>query len=70
MQNAAQLSVEAVTLLKQDIGIPATLAEIGVPAEALEGIVRAASTYRQLGNSPRPLTGNDLHLIVSQALAL
>ena len=70
LQNAAQLSVKAVALLKQDIGIPATLAEIGVPAEALEGIVKDASTYRQLGNSPRPLDGNDLRIIVSQALGL
>lgn len=67
---AAQLSVTAVKELKQDIGIPSTLAEIGVPAAALDGIVKDAATYRQLGNSPRSLNENDLRIIVSQALAL
>jgi hypothetical protein len=32
--------------------------------------VKDAATYRQLGNSPRPLNENDLRIIVSQALAL
>ena len=69
-RDAAKLSVEAVCELKEDIGIPATLAEIHVSPDALEGIVRDAATYRQLSNSPRRLNSDDLRIIVSRALGL
>ncbi|HWR29174.1 MAG TPA: iron-containing alcohol dehydrogenase [Negativicutes bacterium] len=70
LRDAAQLSVEAVRELKQDIGIPATLADVNIPANALAGIVQDATTYRQLPNSPRQLKVEDLQIIVSAALGL
>ena len=69
-RDAAKLSVEAVCELKADIGIPETLAEIHIPPDALDGIVRDAATYRQLSNSPRRLKSDDLQIIVSRALGL
>ena len=56
--------------LKQDVGIPATLAEVGVPGEALDAIVKDAVTFRLLPNSPRRLNAEDLKIIVSRALGL
>lgn len=63
-------AVGAVEELKQDVGIPVALEEVGVPAEALESIVKDAVTFRLLPNSPRRLNADDLRIIVSQALGL
>ena len=69
-RDAAVYAVAAVEELKQDLGIAATLAEVGVPAEALEPIVKDAVTFRLLPNSPRRLNADDLRIIVSQALGI
>ncbi len=69
-REAATLSVEAVEELKMDVGIPTRLSDIGIPADALEGIVRDAATFRLLPNSPRRLGIEDLRIIVSRALGL
>ena len=69
-RDAAVYAVAAVEELKQDLGIPATLAEVGVPAAALEPIVKDAVTFRLLPNSPRRLNADDLRIIVSQALGI
>ena len=69
-REAAALSVEAVEELRQDVGIPMRLSDIGVPADALEGIIRDAATFRLLPNSPRQLQIEDLRVIVSRALGL
>ena len=67
-REAAALSVVAVQELKADVGIPATLFEIGVPAAALEDIVKDAANFRLLPNSPRRLNADDLRIIVSRAI--
>ena len=54
--------------LKEDVGIPASLSDIDVPASALEHIIKDAATFRMLGNSPRQLTIDDLRLIVKHAM--
>jgi alcohol dehydrogenase class IV len=69
-REAAALSVEAVEELKMDVGIPTRLSDIGIPADALEGIVRDAAIFRLLPNSPRRLGIEDLRIIVSRALGL
>ena len=69
-RDAARLSVEAVCELKQDVGIPATLADVQVPPSALASIVRDAATYRQLANTPRHLSVEDLKVIVGRALGV
>jgi alcohol dehydrogenase class IV len=70
IRDAASYAVGAVEELKQDVGIPVALEEVGVPAEALESIVKDAVTFRLLPNSPRRLNADDLRIIVSQALGL
>lgn len=69
-REAAALSVEAVEELKLDVGIATSLSDIGVPATALEDIVRDAATFRLLPNSPRRLGPADLRIIVARALGL
>lgn len=70
LREAARLAVDAVCELKQDVGIPATLADVQVPPSALAGIVRDATTYRQLANTPRRLNAEDLKAIVTRALGV
>lgn len=70
LRDAAKQAVDAIKELKQDVGIPATLSDVKVPAGALDSIVRDAATYRLLPNSPRRLNADDLHIIVSRALGL
>lgn len=69
-RDAAFYAVGAVEELKQDIGLPATLAEVGVPVEAVDAIVKDAVTFRLLPNSPRRLNADDLKIIVSRALGI
>ncbi len=65
---AAQRSVEAVQRLKQDIGIPLRLREIGVQEAHLETIARQAATYQRLLRlSPRPLDAQALLHILREA---
>ena len=65
---AAMLAVGAVEDLKEDIGIPRSLADVSIPQTALESIVKDALTFRMLPNSPRKLGVDDLRIIVSKAL--
>lgn len=69
-RDAARQAVEAVRELKEDVGIPASLADIDVPASSLESIVKDAATFRMLGNSPRKLGVDDLRCIVKKALQI
>ena len=53
-REAAQLGVDAVRQLCQDVGLPAGLREVGVPEDALEGFVAGTlSAQRLIGNNPR-----------------
>lgn len=67
-REAAKAAVRAVHQLNADIGIPANLATVGVPINAVEAIVNDAITYRMLPNSPRQLTVGDLQCIVQRAV--
>jgi alcohol dehydrogenase class IV len=67
-KDAAVHAVKAVRSLNKDIGIPGSLLDTGVTADAAEAIVKDAATYRLLPNSPRQLTAKDLHIIVERAL--
>jgi len=53
-KEAARLAVEAVFELNMEVGIPATLAELGIPAEQIPEMARIALTVtRPVENNPR-----------------
>ena len=68
LKEAAVRSVEAVKELKQDVGLPAALKDVGVAEAELEAIVESAAGYRLLPNSPRELNAADLRIIVRRAI--
>ncbi len=56
--------VEYLAQLSKDLGIPATLPELGVPPEDLDSIVDAAfEVKRLLNNNPKPLTKDDIRKV-------
>ncbi len=66
-KEAQRRAIVAVNTLKKDLAIPATLADVQIPADALECICADAATYRLLANSPRQLAIEDLRIIVANA---
>ncbi len=67
-KDAAKQAITAIRNLNEDIGIPETLHEVGVPGSAIDDIVKDAASYRLLPNSPRQLTAKDLRIILERAL--
>ena len=67
-REAALKSVEAVKILKADIGIPNGLCEVNIFQDSVESIANDAATYRLLPNSPRCLMIEDLRIIISRAM--
>lgn len=67
--DAAALAIEAIQSLKQDIGLPMRLSEIGVDASHLKQMAEQAATYQRLNrSSARPLTAPALEGILRDAL--
>ncbi len=67
--DAAALAIEAIQSLKQDIGLPMRLSEIGVDASHLKQMAEQAATYQRLNrSSARPLTALALEGILHDAL--
>ncbi len=65
----ADAFVLALEELSRDLGIPARLSELGVPAEDLEEIVDAAlQVKRLLDNNPKTLTRDDIRSIYQSIL--
>lgn len=65
----ADIFVQALEELSRDLGIPAHLSELGVPAEDLDDIVEAAlQVKRLLDNNPKPLTREDIRAIYTSIL--
>jgi alcohol dehydrogenase class IV len=60
--DAAERAVESIRSLLQDIGIPATLREWGVDADAFDipQLVEDAMKSRNIATNPRPVTPADL----------
>jgi len=56
-RDLAALAVKAVRNLAQDIGVPLTLAELGVPEESIPEMAEAAmKVTRPMENNPRPMS--------------
>ena len=67
--NAAERAIAAVEKLRQDIGIPARLGELGVKAEQLRGFAeKAFAVKRILRVNPREVTAESLEGILRDAL--
>ncbi len=65
---AAERGVEAVEKLRNDIGIPGRLRDLGVKPEQLRGFAeKAAAIKRILRVNPRPVTADDLERIYQSA---
>jgi len=60
--------VEYIRELAEDVGIPRSLQEVGIPEEALPEMARSASNVsRLLGNNPRQLTEDQILAIYRNA---
>ncbi len=69
-ETAADRAITAVERLKSDIGIPASLSEVGVRADQVPEMAKAAFTVKRiLRVSPRPVTQDDLELILQSAMS-
>jgi alcohol dehydrogenase class IV len=66
--DAAEWAVEAVQRLKEDIGIPMTLRDVGVNEDQLRPLAEAtAQVTRLLQMNPRPLDVDALERIIRDA---
>lgn len=70
LREAAEAAVEAVYNLNQDVGIPATLAELKIPAKKIPEMAKIALTVtRPVENNPRKPSLTDVIAIYEQAFA-
>jgi alcohol dehydrogenase class IV len=67
-QAAAEQAITAVETLRNDIGIPRRLRDLGIKPEQLRGLAEKAYTIRRvLRVNPRPVTVDDLEGILREA---
>jgi maleylacetate reductase len=57
----------AVDRLRQRVGLPGRLSEVGVTSEDIEVVVRLASGNANIANNPRPVSGDDARAILESA---
>lgn len=70
LREAAALAVEAIYNLNRDVGIPGSLAELGIPAERIEEMADIALTVtRPVENNPRRPTRADVIQVYQNAMA-
>jgi alcohol dehydrogenase len=70
LREAAALAVEAIYNLNRDVGIPGSLAELGIPAERIEEMADIALTVtRPVENNPRKPTRDDVIQVYRNAMA-
>jgi alcohol dehydrogenase class IV len=67
---AADRAIEAVRVLARDVGIPATLADIGVDAAAIPDLARAAKDAIDAPTNPRHFTEDDIVLLYRRSFGL
>ncbi len=68
-EQKADIFVDALEELSRDLGIPAKMSELGIPAEDLDTIVDAAlEVKRLLNNNPKTLTRDDIRAIYTSIL--
>ena len=69
LREAAALAVEAIYNLNRDVGIPGSLAELGIPAERIEEMADIALTVtRPVENNPRRPTRADVIQVYQNAM--
>ncbi|ADH85649.1 iron-containing alcohol dehydrogenase [Desulfurivibrio alkaliphilus] len=69
LREAAQASVEAVWNLNQDVGIPRSLQELGIPREDIPEMAKIALTVaRPVANNPRRPNHDEVMAIYEEAL--
>ncbi|HSH12968.1 MAG TPA: iron-containing alcohol dehydrogenase [Desulfurivibrionaceae bacterium] len=70
LREAASLAVEAIYNLNRDVGIPGSLAELGIPVERLEEMADIALTVtRPVENNPRKPTRDEVIQVYRNAMA-
>ena len=67
---AADRAIEAVRMLAADVGIPSTLAEIGVDAAAIPEMARIAMTGIDAPTNPRHFTEEDIVVLYRRSFGL
>jgi alcohol dehydrogenase class IV len=67
---AADRAIEAVRVLAADVGIPATLADIGVDAAAIPDLAKAAKDAIDAPTNPRHFTEDDIVLLYRRSFGL
>ncbi|MCM3224284.1 iron-containing alcohol dehydrogenase [Terribacillus saccharophilus] len=71
LRDAAEQAVHALAKLSEDVGIPASLQEVGVEESDLQDLAEEASKIdRLLSNNPRKLTRNDIENIYKDAFGV
>jgi alcohol dehydrogenase len=69
VREAASLAVEAIFNLNRDVGIPGSLAELGIPAERIEEMADIALTVtRPVENNPRKPTRAEVIQVYQTAM--
>ncbi|MBM3301947.1 MAG: iron-containing alcohol dehydrogenase, partial [Deltaproteobacteria bacterium] len=67
-RSAAAAAVDAVRTLCEDIGIPSTLSDIGIPKADIPLLIEGAlKVTRPVENNPRSLGEQEAHWIYEQA---
>ena len=66
-KQAAEKSVEIVEKLARDLGIPATLRELGIKKEMFPKIIEETMAYRLLSVNPVTLTEEDIEVILRES---
>lgn len=71
LRDAAEQAVHALAKLSEDVGIPASLQEVGVEESDLQDLAEEASKIdRLLSNNPRKLTRDDIENIYKDAFGV
>lgn len=68
LRDAAYRSAEAVKQMKDDLGIPKSLQDVGVKESDFETIVKNSITYRLLPFNPRTVSERDIENILKKAI--
>ncbi len=69
VREAASMAVEAIFNLNRDVGIPGSLAELGIPAERIEEMADIALTVtRPVENNPRKPTRDEVIQVYKTAM--
>jgi maleylacetate reductase len=60
-------AADAVDRLRQRVGLPGRLSEVGVTVEDIDAVVRMSASNANIGNNPRPVSPDDARAILESA---